>query len=295
VLRAGRTVATVKPADVTSRELAELMVGSELPTPETRGATVTDQVRLSVAGLTVSEEDRVVVDDVNLEIRCGEIVGVAGVEGNGQGALVEALLGIRHPAAGTIELDGTDITDWSVRRRRERGVGYIPEDRHRRGLLAPSPLWENTMLGHQTMPPFTRGIWVNRSGARAKTRAVIEEYDVRTPGPDVPGLALSGGNQQKLIVGREMSAEPRLLVAAHPTRGIDVGAQAAVWDQLRTARAAGLAVLLISADLDELIGLSDRLVVILRGRLVAELDPQRVTAEELGSYMTGAHPEPARG
>ena len=295
VLRSGRTVATVKPEDVTSRELAELMVGSELPTPETRGATVTDQVMLSVEGLAVSDEDRVIVDDVNLEIRCGEIVGVAGVEGNGQGALVEALLGIREPSAGTIRLDGTDITHWPVRRRREHGVGYIPEDRHRRGLLPPSPLWENTMLGHQTEEPFTRGIWINRRGARARTEAVIEDYDVRTPGPDVPGLALSGGNQQKLIVGREMSAAPRLLIAAHPTRGIDVGAQAAVWDQLRTARAAGLAVLLVSADLEELIGLSDRLVVILRGRLVAEVDPHRVTAEELGSHMTGAVPEPTDG
>jgi simple sugar transport system ATP-binding protein len=289
VLRAGRTVAAVKPQDVTARELAELMIGSELPTPETRGSTVTEQVLLSVSGMTVTDdEDRVLVEDVDLEVRHGEIVGIAGVEGNGQGPLVEALLGIRDPAAGTISLDGTDVTHWSVRRRREHGVGYIPEDRERRGLLRPSPLWENTMLGHQTHEPFIKGVWVNRRGAKSKTESVIEQYDVRTAGPDVPALALSGGNQQKLIVGREMSTQPRLLIAAHPTRGIDVGSQAAVWDQLRIARSAGLAVLLISADLEELIGLSDRLFVILRGRLVAELDPQDITAERLGSYMTGA-------
>jgi simple sugar transport system ATP-binding protein len=144
------------------------------------------------------------------------------------------------------------------------------------------------MLGHQTMYPFARGPWINRRGAREQTEHLISEYDVMTPGPDTSALALSGGNQQKLIVGREMTAWPKVLIAAQPTRGIDVGAQAAVWELIREARTAGLALLLISADLEELIGLSDTLHVILRGRLVAKLDPARVTPEELGSYMTGA-------
>lgn len=144
------------------------------------------------------------------------------------------------------------------------------------------------MLGHQTMEPFSKGAWVNRGGAHRQTANVIREYNVIAPGPDTSALALSGGNQQKLIVGREMIAEPKVLIAAQPTRGIDVGAQAAVWEQIRGARAAGLALLLISADLEELIGLSDTLYVILRGRLVAKVDPATVTPEELGSYMTGA-------
>lgn len=168
------------------------------------------------------------------------------------------------------------------------GIAYIPEDRHRHGLVLEGTLWENRMLGHQTQRPNVRGPWVDRRGARRDTTRIVQAYDVRTPGIDVPAAALSGGNQQKLIVGREMSGDPHLLIAAHPTRGIDVGAQAAIWEYLRQARADGLAVLLISADLEELIGMSDTLHVILRGRLVAEVDPRTVTPEELGSAMTGA-------
>jgi general nucleoside transport system ATP-binding protein len=219
----------------------------------------------------------------------GEIVGIAGVEGNGQTELVEAILGVQAIATGTIELAGRDMTSVNTRERRQMGLGYIPQDRHKDGLVLDAPLWENVMLGYQTGPPFAKGPWVDRGGAHRRTVQVIADYDVRTPGPDVAALALSGGNQQKLIVGREMEAGPKVLIAAHPTRGIDVGAQAAVWDVMRQARKAGLAVLLVSADLEELIGLSDTLLVILRGRIVAQLDPATVTPAELGSYMTGAH------
>jgi ABC-type uncharacterized transport system ATPase subunit len=290
VIRRGTTVADcVDPRETTSRQLAEMMVGSELPTPELRESTVTDEVQLDVAGLTVvSEDGRPVVNDVSLRIRRGEIVGLAGVEGNGQSELIEALMGIRPAGTGTITYGGDDITHWPTRRRREAGISYIPEDRHRHGLILEGTLWENRMLGHQTQRPNVRGPWIARRGARLDTTRIVREYDVRTPGIEVPAAALSGGNQQKLIVGREMSGEPRLLIAAHPTRGIDVGAQAAIWEYLRQARAAGLAVLLISADLEELIGMSDTLHVILRGRLVAEVDPGTVTPEELGSAMTGA-------
>ncbi len=288
VIRAGHTVATVKPQGVTARQLAELMVGSELPTPETRESTVTDEVMLSVRQMGVRVGERWTLQDVTFDIRRGEIVGIAGVEGNGQRELVDAIMGMRPPQQGSIHLGGEDITLWSSRRRREAGIGYVPEDRHLRGLLLPSPLWENTMLGKQTMPPFSSGPWIDRRGAHQRTVEVIREYHVATPGAGTPALALSGGNQQKLIVGRELIAEPKVLIAAQPTRGIDVGAQAAVWEQIRGARAAGLALLLISADLEELIGLSDTLYVILRGTLVAKLDPATVTPEELGSYMTGA-------
>ncbi|PZG08222.1 ABC transporter ATP-binding protein [Nonomuraea aridisoli] len=309
VIRRGTTVASVDPREVTARRLAELMVGSELPTPETRESTVTDKVALKVAGLTMEADGhrpvpkgtsitayvdklrqdgrRLLLDDVSFEIHKGEILGIAGVEGNGQSELIEAIMGIRQ-AHGDVELDGRDISSWSTLKRRESGIGYIPEDRHRQGLLLEASLWENRVLGHQTRKPAKNGPWVDRKAAKADTERIIGEYDVRTPGVDTLALALSGGNQQKLIVGREMSGEPSFLIAAHPTRGVDVGAQAAIWDHLRNARAAGLAVLLISADLDELIGLSDTIQVIYRGRLVAALDPSDITPERLGGYMTGA-------
>ncbi|GGS81985.1 sugar ABC transporter ATP-binding protein [Planobispora rosea] len=288
VIRRGTTVASVNPRDVTARQLAELMVGSELPSPETRESTVTDVVALSVRNLSVhSPGERCVVDGVSFDIRKGEVLGIAGVEGNGQAELVEAIMGMR-PADGEIRLGQEDISTWSTLRRREAGIGYIPEDRHRHGLLLEAPLWENRILGHQTRRPNVKGPWIDRAGARRDTQRIVEQYDVRTPGIEVDAAALSGGNQQKLIVGREMSGDPVFLIASHPTRGVDVGAQAAIWDHLRAARAAGLAVLLISADLDELIGLSDTLKVILRGRIVADVDPQNVTPEQLGSAMTGA-------
>jgi general nucleoside transport system ATP-binding protein len=288
VLRQGRSVATVKPADVSAHDLAELMVGSELPTPATTESTVTEIGVLQITNLTVNEGDRPVVSDVSLTVHRGEVVGIAGVEGNGQAELVDAIVGTRQIASGSIAMLDEDITNSSVRHRREHGLGYIPQDRQREGLLLSAPLWENAALGHQTLKPFSNGFWMDRDGMRDATEHIRTAFDVRTPNIDVAAHALSGGNQQKLIVGREMSANPTMLIASHPTRGIDVGAQAAVWDQLRAARAAGLATLLISADLDELIGLADTIVVMLRGRLVATLDPATVTPRDLGAYMTGA-------
>jgi simple sugar transport system ATP-binding protein len=264
------------------------MVGGELPSPETRESTVRPEVVLEVTGLTVRAPDgRAELDDVSLIIHAGEVLGIAGVEGNGQAELVEAIMGLRS-ATGTVRLGDRDLSDLDTRHRREAGIGFIPEDRQRQGLLLEAPLWENRILGHQTRPPNVTGPWIDRSGARADTERIVREYDVRTPSIDVTASALSGGNQQKLIVGREMSGEPVLLMAAHPTRGVDVGAQAQIWDALRSARADGLAVLLVSADLDELIGLSDTIAVILRGKLVGTADPRTVTPEELGSAMTGA-------
>ena len=290
VIRAGRTVATADPKNTTTRELAELMVGAELPTPDTRESTVTSQVLFEAEGLgTLSEDgDRWLIEDVGFKIHRGEVLGIAGVEGNGQGELVELLVGMRSADSGWVKLNGNNIKSLSTLRRREAGIGLIPADRHHQGLLLESPLWENAMLGYQSRVPFTRGPLVDRKGARQRTEEVVESYDVRTPGVEVKIHALSGGNQQKLLVGKEMLGSPQVLLASHPTRGVDVGAQAAIWESIREARAQGLAVLLISADLDELIGLSDTLMVILRGKLVATLDPQDVTPAELGSYMTGA-------
>ncbi|MFG2964144.1 MULTISPECIES: ABC transporter ATP-binding protein [unclassified Streptomyces] len=326
VIRRGTTVGTAVPSKTTPRQLAELMVGSELPTPETAESTVTDRAVVTVKNLTVYASGGIaslgevgaqpetatvgsagatargdvldeattpgaakrVLDDVSFTIHAGEVMGIAGVEGNGQTELIDALIGTRNADSGAIEFLGEDITGWATRKRRESGVGYIPEDRHRQGLLLESPLWENRILGHVTEKPNAKGFWLDIKGAQADTRRIVEEYDVRTPGIDVTAASLSGGNQQKLIVGREMSHSPKFLIAAHPTRGVDVGAQAQIWDRIREARREGLAVLLISADLDELIGLSDTLRVIYDGKLVADADPATITPEELGSAMTGA-------
>ena len=289
VLRQGRTVGTVKPDDVTAHDLAEMMIGSELPTPDAGASTVTEEAALEITGLrVVGEGDRATVDDVSLSVHRGEIVGIAGVEGNGQAEMVNAIIGIEEPAAGAITMLGRDITHASVRQRREMGLGYVPQDRHRDGLLLAATLWENSALGHQTTEPFSRGLWMSRPGMRNRASQIQSDFDVRTPNIDVSAHALSGGNQQKLIVGREMVAGPAVLIANHPTRGIDVGAQAAIWDDIREARSQGLATLLISADLDELIGLSDTIAVMLRGRLVARLDPNEITPRDLGAYMTGA-------
>ncbi|MGA5099813.1 ABC transporter ATP-binding protein [Streptomyces lavendulocolor] len=293
VIRRGTTVGTADPRTTTTKQLAELMVGTELPSPETRESTVTDVPMLSVQGLRLTATDpdgvvREVLDGIDFTIHKGEVVGIAGVEGNGQTELIEALMGLRTPDGGVISLDGADISHAPTRKRREGGIGYIPEDRHRHGLLLESPLWENRILGHVTEAPNSKRGILDPKAARKDTERIVREYDVRTPGIDVTAASLSGGNQQKLIVGREMSHNPKFLIAAHPTRGVDVGAQAQIWDQIREARREGLAVLLISADLDELIGLSDTLRVMYRGRLVADADPATITPEELGSAMTGA-------
>ncbi|HEV7209040.1 MAG TPA: ABC transporter ATP-binding protein, partial [Mycobacteriales bacterium] len=282
VLRRGRSVASVDPRETTARELARLMVGGELPSPARTERIAPTADALTVTGLTLhAAAGRTVLDDITLTVGRGEIVGIAGVEGNGQSELVEALIGLR-PAAGRVLLAGADISTWSTRRRRAAGIGYVPEDRQRQGLLLGAPLWENRLLGH------LGGLLLDRRRARRETADIVRTYDVRTPGVDTPAFALSGGNQQKLMIGRELAGGPVLLLAAHPTRGVDVGAQAAIWAQLRTAVAAGLGVLLISADLEELLGLSDRLLVMLRGKLVAAVDPRATDAQALGAAMTGA-------
>ena len=289
VIRRGTTVGTADPKTVTNRQLAEMMVGSALPVPELRDSTVTDRTVLQLHDLKLTGVDgRLVLRGINLSIHAGEVLGIAGVEGNGQAELVDTIMGIKVPDSGTVHLSGVDITKNSTLSRREAGVGFIPEDRHRQGLFLEGTLWENRVLGHHTRAPSSKGILLNKADARSDTERIVADYDVRTPSIEVKIGSLSGGNQQKLIVGREMSGEPILLIASHPTRGVDVGAQAAIWEHLRKARAAGLAVLLISADLEELIGMSDTLSVILRGELVAEYNPRDVTPQDLGSAMTGA-------
>jgi simple sugar transport system ATP-binding protein len=289
VVRQGATVAQVKSKDVTSRELAELMVGSELPQPHTQGHTKRDEVVLTLSDVCVptATGSRDLISHISFDLHAGEVVGIAGVEGNGQAELIEAIMGLRE-YTGQVSFRGNSVDHMSVADRHDLGIGLIPEDRQRQALMMNSPLWENRILGHQRGKPVMRGFIVDKQATIASTQTIMEEFDVRAPGPQTLAAALSGGNQQKFIVGREMSKAPALLLASHPTRGVDVGAQAAIWDVLRQAREKGMAIVLISADLEELIGMSDRLLVMLRGTITAELNPATTTPEQLGSAMTGA-------
>ena len=288
VVRQGSTVAEVKSKDVTARQLAELMVGSELPKPSTLGHTRREEITLALKSVSVpAPGSRDLISNISFNLHAGEVVGIAGVEGNGQAELVEAIMGLRD-YTGSIEFHGSAIDSLSVADRHDLGIGLIPEDRQRQALMMTSPLWENRILGHQRSKPVMRGFVIDKKATFESTRTIMQEFDVRAPGPDTLAAALSGGNQQKFIVGREMSKAPALLVASHPTRGVDVGAQGAIWDVLRKAREKGMAIVLISADLEELIGMSDRLLVMLRGTITAELDPAKTTPEQLGSAMTGA-------
>ncbi len=295
VIRAGTTVGAVSPEDVNRRSLSEMMVGFQLPTSEPRSTQVADEVRLELDDVVVSGAAgaKDVVDHVSFRVRSGEIVGVAGVEGSGQFELCEAIMGIRPLAAGTIRLGGRDITELTAQQTRGEGIGYIPFDRHREGLMLSAPLWENALLGREIEAKFRSGPFVNMAAVRADTRDIITTFGVRTPNETVPAFALSGGNQQKLIVGRELESDPSVLIAAHPTRGVDVGAQATIWNELREARDGGTGMLLISADLDEILALSDVILVMYDGRITASLTPGEATPELLGTYMTGGEQEVA--
>ena len=288
VIRAGATVAEVKAKEVTSHKLAELMVGSELPKPETKGNTKRENVVLELSGVTVpSKGARNLLTNISFKLHAGEVIGIAGVEGNGQSELTETILGLLD-YEGSINFNDSPINELSVAERRDLGIGFIPEDRHRQALMLGSPLWENRILGYQRKKPIFNGFVLNKRATIEDTRVIMQEFDVRAPGPNTLATALSGGNQQKFIVGREMVHAPKLLVASHPTRGVDVGAQGAIWEELRKARENGMAIVLISADLEELIGMSDRLLVMLRGEVTAELNPANTTPESLGAAMTGA-------
>ena len=288
VIRAGTTVTTVLPHETDQKQLAEYMVGAELPAAEPRTTAVGEDLLLDLTAVSVTAQDgsKRVVDDVTLSVRSGEILGVAGVEGNGQFELCQAILGLTD-ADGSVIIAGHDVSHRSTRDRMELGVAYIPFDRHDEGLMLESPLWENLLLTRDNEPALVRHGMVDQAAVRAATVETIDRFDVMTPNETVPAYALSGGNQQKLLVGRELDSNPQVLIAAHPTRGVDVGAQSTIWDQLRHTRDAGLAVLLITADLEELLALSDRIVVMFDGAINAELSPREATPELLGSYMTG--------
>jgi simple sugar transport system ATP-binding protein len=287
VIRAGAVVGHRLAAETSAAELASMMVKVAMPSVSPRALPPGDDVVLSANRLTVGQVGEVAaLDDVSFALHSGEIVGIAGVEGNGQSELLLALLG-RTASTGTVSMGGHDISTLTTEQRRARGMAYIPEDRHKDGLVLSLALRENAALGYHSRAPIKRGPWFSRAGAAAAAASIIEKFDVRGGSASSLASSLSGGNQQKFIVGRELGSSPDVLIAAHPTRGVDIGAQSAVWTELTAARDRGLGTLLISADLDELLSLSDRLLVFYRGRIVAELLPSDVDAQELGEYMTG--------
>ena len=288
VLRDGRVIGTLDAAGATKEQVAEMMVGRPVLLRRVEGSATPGKPLLQVKDLRVLAGHREVLAGVDLLVRHSEIYGLAGVEGNGQVELVEALVGLRRPDRGRIYLDDDDLTAADVRTRREHGLAYIPEDRHARGMVLPMLLWENSVLGQQERRPFSvRGL-LNPGAMRRQAARLVSRFRVKAPSIAAPAYALSGGNQQKLILAREFAAEPKLLLAAYPTRGLDIGATEFVWQQLVAARDAGLGVLLISANLEEILALSDRVGVIHDGHIVAELPGSEATMSELGLYMTGA-------
>ncbi len=290
VMRQGTTVTRVLPKDTNKKQLAEYMIGGALPTPRPADTKPLPEKVLEMKNVFWNDRTgREVLHDVNLDIHAGEIVGLAGVEGNGQSELVELIMGLVKPASGFVSTVGLDTAKNTTRKIRDNGTGYIPQDRQRDGLLMSASLWENRILGHQETEPMSKGLWLNKKAAQNDSQRIVKEFDVRTPSISVHASALSGGNQQKFIVGREMSSEAKMIIAAQPTRGVDVGAQAIIWDHLIEARLKGAGVLLVSADLDELFQLSDRIAVIFSGQIVGFLDPRNTTPEELGLAMTGAN------
>jgi ABC-type uncharacterized transport system ATPase subunit len=289
VVRQGRVVQTMPRAEATKQKIAELMVGKPVLLEVDRVPVEPGRVVLEVKDLRIrSPRGYDAVDELSLIVRAGEIYGVAGVEGNGQTELVKAVAEGAEAESGEILLSGRDVTRTGVRERRELGIAHIPEDRQKEGLLMPFSVAWNIALGqHHKMPYASRFQLINVKAIREHAQRVIADYDIRTPSCDTPANALSGGNQQKAVVAREIGTGSILLVAAQPTRGVDIGATEFIHKQLLAARAAGRAVLLISADLDELLSLSDRIGVMFKGRIIKEFSHDLAVREEVGLYMTG--------
>jgi len=287
VLRRGRKIETVDREGSTEAGLARLMVGREVLFRVEKPASSPGAALLEVEGIQASDDRGVeTVRDVSLTVHAGEIVGLAGVDGNGQSELVEVLSGLRRPSAGSVRVAETDVTGAGVKEILDLGVGHIPEDRQRRGLVLDFSLAENLALHDYDREPNSRLGWLFPSRLVARAKGLLQRFDVRGGDAQTLAAALSGGNQQKVVLAREIGREPRVLLAVQPTRGLDVGAIEFVHEQLVAARDAGLAVLLVSLELDEVIALSDRILVIYEGRIVAEYGSD-VTPEELGIAMTG--------
>jgi ABC-type uncharacterized transport system ATPase subunit len=291
VLRRGKKVETVPAEGATEESLARMMVGRDVLFRVAKEASKAGQPLLEVSGLEVVDDRGLpAVQGVDLEVRAGEIVGIAGVDDNGQGELVETLTGLRHAEAGTIKVDGRDVTRADVRGKLDAGIGHIAEDRHRRGLVLDFNLAENLCLRDYNRAPIARRGLISPKRMNERAAPLLDEYDVRGGSSESLALSLSGGNQQKVVIAREIAEEPKLLIAAQPTRGLDVGAIEFVHRRLIEQRDAGRGVLLVSLELEEIRSLSDRVLVMYDGRFVAELPPE-ASEEEFGVAMLGGRRE----
>jgi len=288
VLRRGRSIATVPAADATLRSLAALMVGREIELGRRSDARTVGATRLEVVGVS-ADGDRggAAIKDVSLSVRAGEILAVAGVAGNGQRELAETVAGMRPPIDGTISVEGRRLRGGDPREAIGVGIAYVPEDRLGTGVAPGLSVASNIVLKSYRRPPASRGPLLLVRKIRELARTLMEQYDVRASGPEVPARQLSGGNLQKLVLAREFSGEPGILVAASPTRGLDVAGIETVHSYLRSAAESGVALLLISEDLDEILALADRIVVMYEGSIVGERDASAATVEELGLLMAG--------
>jgi len=289
VMRDGKTVAEVLPDRVTEAELAELMVGRPVELVVRKERAKAGEAVLVVRNLVVLDDrDHRAVDGVTLEVRSGEIAGIAGVQGNGQTELVESIMGLRHSLAGTVSIGGREVIDASPRDIHRMGVAHIPENRLESGLIIDFTVSENMILDGYYARPYSIGLQMNWGEAARAANKLVQEYDVRTPSIFTQVSSLSGGNQQKVIVAREFDREVRLVVASQPTRGIDVGSIEYIHARIVEKRDEGAAVLIVSSELDEVMALSDRLLVIYRGRIVGEFDPKTASTTEIGLAMLGA-------
>ncbi|MEJ1156923.1 ABC transporter ATP-binding protein [Prosthecomicrobium sp. N25] len=287
VMRRGEMVATWPTAETTMEKLAEAMVGRRVLLRVSKGASVPGRVLLALDNVTVkSPRGTLLVDDVSLQVRAGEILGIAGVAGNGQSELLEAIAGIRRPSAGRIRIADADATGLDPAAIRERGLAHIPEDRHRMGLVLPFEARENAILGYQDDPHYAAGILFDPAAILDVARRLVRDYDVRPPNPGLRTALFSGGNQQKIVVGREIERDPAVLLVGQPTRGVDIGAIEFIHRRLIELRDRGKAILLVSAELDEIRSLSDRVLCMCGGRVVGECRPETSEAE-IGLMMAG--------
>jgi simple sugar transport system ATP-binding protein len=288
IVRRGKVTGTVRTKETSIDQLAELMVGRKVNlTVEKKNSKIGGEV-LKIENVVALDQRKLpAVNGVNLTIYGGEILGIAGVDGNGQSELIEVLTGLRKANEGKIVLRGKDIYNKTPKQISDTGMGHIPEDRHKRGLILKYSLFENSILGIHKNNPFSKGIVMNYRAVREHCSRLIKEFDVRTPNDEVMASALSGGNQQKLIVAREITKNPELLIASQPTRGLDVGAIEYIHKRLVEERDKGKAVLLVSLELDEIMALSDRIAVMYDGKVVAILDRKDATEHKLGILMAG--------
>jgi simple sugar transport system ATP-binding protein len=295
VLRKGKYIGTVDIKDCTKDDLSRMMVGRDVEFAVQKEPAKPAEVILDVKGMTVASKvhKNNAVKDVSFQVRAGEVVCIAGIDGNGQSELVYGLSGLESLVSGSISLCGKDITNAPIRKRSLMGMSHIPEDRHKHGLVLDYTLEDNLILQRYFEPEFTSKLgFMRRKNIRAFAERLIEQYDVRSgQGPITISRSMSGGNQQKAIIAREIDKDPQLLIAVQPTRGLDVGAIEYIHKQIVAQRDAGKAVLLVSLELDEVMTVSDRILVMYEGEIVGELDPKTTTVEELGLYMAGAKKE----